>query len=153
MKLSNLSAVIYFYCVLSVSPASIFLSTVSRTWYPLIPDLAMYFTYHIHHFSFSTLKGIIWIVFFPILVTSCIYCHLSPQSSGLLIVLQSMSEGSDNLSASSAIYTLKCSDVCFNFCSFTDYDQVILPPHPLFYQVLPIIILSPSILELFSSLS
>ena len=122
MKLSKLSAEISFYCVLSASSAWIFLAPVSRTWYPLIPDPAINFPEHIRHFSFSPLKGIIRIVFSSILVLSCISCQIFTQSSGIILVIQSMLEVSNNLSASSALYTLKGFDVCFNFCLFQYHD-------------------------------
>ena len=61
--------------------------------------------------------------------------------------------GPDNLSASIAIYTSKCFVMCFNFCLFPDYDQVVFPSQILISQVFPIIILSHSLLSFVSSLS
>ena len=114
MKLSNLIAENYFCFVLSLSSAGIFLAPVSRTWYPLIPDLAKNFTDHIHHFSFSPVKGIIRTVFSFILVLSCISCHILAQSSDLFVVFRNILEGSRKLSASTALYQLKVFDVCLS---------------------------------------
>ena len=58
VKLSRIRSKNYFYYILSASSTNMFLSYVSMTWYPLIPDLAMDFRDHTGYFSFSPTKGI-----------------------------------------------------------------------------------------------
>ena len=127
----------------------VLLSTIIRTWYPLIPGLAMNFPVHIHQFYFLFVKGIIRIVFFYILVLSCISCQIFDQSFGLIVLLWIMSEFSDDLSDFFAIYTSKVVVVCFNLCLFTDYHEVIFPSQILLSQIFTIIIISPSFIEIF----
>ena len=74
--ITSFYAVSLKYFIVVVNPESfvsymsysrVFVSPVSRTSYPLIPDLSMNFPYHIRHFSFSPEKGIIGMLFSPIL--------------------------------------------------------------------------------------
>ena len=65
--LSNFNSQTTYTFVSSASFFMISLSPVSRTPYTLIPDLAMNFTNHIHHFPFSPVKMIMWTFFLPIL--------------------------------------------------------------------------------------
>ena len=106
------------------------------------------FSDHIHHFSFSPLNGIIWIVLSFILVLSCIYCQLFAQSLVNIMVFRSVLVGSDNLSAYTTLYMLKGFLSCFNFCLFPDYEYFIFPSEILFSQVFLFRILSLSSLEL-----
>ena len=46
-----------------MSYSGIFLSPASRTFYPLVPVLAMNFPEHIRHFPFLSVKGIIQFFF------------------------------------------------------------------------------------------
>ena len=106
VKFSNLGEEIYLSFVLNASSDRIFLSYVSRTWYPLIIAPAMNFNDHIRHFSFSSVNRIYRIVF----IHSCTFLYLLSdfsQSSGLFIVLWSMLEGSNKLTDFTALYKLK----------------------------------------------
>ena len=76
----------------------------------LFPTLSVDFPDPIRHFTFSPVIGIIRMLFCPFF--SFLYflvfsCQLSPQRTGLYVVLQSMLRGSNNHSASTDIYTFK----------------------------------------------
>ena len=51
-----------------MSSTGVFTSPVSSTWRTLIPDHALNFLDRIWHFSFLPIKGIIWMLFYPILM-------------------------------------------------------------------------------------
>ena len=65
------------------------------------------FPKHIRNFSFSPVKGTIRIVFLSIIAISYISWYLFAQKYGLIVVLWSMLEGTNNPNASISIYTLK----------------------------------------------
>ena len=83
--LRNLNSENSFTFVSSFS--SIFLSSVSRILYPLIPYFDMNFPDHIRHFPFFPVKGIILIIFSSILYFLIFSCDVFDQSSSLLVLL------------------------------------------------------------------
>ena len=94
--------------VSSVSHTRIFILNVGTISYPLIPDLAIDFPYHIHHFSSSSVKGVIWILSLSIFYFIVCYCNPPPpQRTGIHVVIQIVLEGYNNLVASNNCYMLR----------------------------------------------
>ena len=107
MKLSYFSSAISFSCIFYLSSEDIFLSPVSRTWYPLIPDISINFTNHIRHFSFSTANGVIRIVFWSIHVLSVVFISFLPKVMFLLYYLEVCCKAPITSVFLSLLYTLK----------------------------------------------